>query len=340
MDSTVLQRQHRRIERLKLQGLRRSTVLVHENCRPVLNGLRPHLVNPERGQSLNLLLEELNKKDKPTNIAQVRHLSPFRYPGGKTWLVPEVRRCLLSASKSPKFFVEPFAGGAIVGLSVAAENLAQNVFLSEIDEDVAAVWEVVFNGLDEDVSFLSRKICEFDLTAESAKAVIGGESNSLKEKAFRTIIKNRAQRGGIMAAGAGLIRTGEGGRGIKSRWYPETLVKRIETVRELKTKISFERKDAFEVIHDFANIPETFFFIDPPYTVGGKKAGSRLYTYNKIDHEKLFSLMATVHGTVMMSYDDTPEVREMADHHGFRVERIPMKNTHHSIIHELLVMKV
>ena len=28
------------------------------------------------------------------NVASVKHLSPFRYPGGKTWLVPRVREWL------------------------------------------------------------------------------------------------------------------------------------------------------------------------------------------------------------------------------------------------------
>jgi len=143
-----------------------------------------------------------------------------------------------------------------------------------------------------------------------------------------------------MATGAGLIKTGEGGRGIRSRWYPETLVKRIETLRELRARIFFERQDAFEIIQRFSDNPEVFFFIDPPYTVGGKKAGSRLYNHNEIDHGKLFFLMGQVHGSVMMSYDDTPEVRQMANAHGFQVETVPMKNTHHSIIHELLIMKI
>jgi DNA adenine methylase len=32
---------------------------------------------------------------KIVNVASVPQRSPFRYPGGKTWLVPRVRRWLL-----------------------------------------------------------------------------------------------------------------------------------------------------------------------------------------------------------------------------------------------------
>ena len=70
-----------------------------------------------------------------------------------------------------------------------------------------------------------------------------------------------------------------------------------------------------------------------------KQAGSRLYTHSEIDHEGLFALMASVRGSVMLTYDDAPEVRLMAERHGFRVEPVPMKNTHHELIRELLILK-
>jgi len=76
---------------------------------------------------------------KIVNVASVKHRSPFRYPGGKTWLVPRVRRWLLSFATPPTEFFEPFAGGAIVGLTVAAEALADHVTLVELDEEIAAV---------------------------------------------------------------------------------------------------------------------------------------------------------------------------------------------------------
>src|SRR5205809_2769235 len=54
---------------------------------------------------------------KPFNVASVTQLSPFRYPGGKTWLIPYIRAWLLSKAPKATRFVEPFAGGAIVSLS-------------------------------------------------------------------------------------------------------------------------------------------------------------------------------------------------------------------------------
>lgn len=62
----------------------------------------------------------LNGKDitgRVINVASVPHRSPFRYPGGKTWLVPYIRQWLTYLTPRPAILGEPFAGGAIVGLS-------------------------------------------------------------------------------------------------------------------------------------------------------------------------------------------------------------------------------
>jgi hypothetical protein len=48
---------------------------------------------------------------RPVNVASVPQRSPFRYPGGKTWLVPYIRDWLGAKKKTPSRLVEPFAGG-------------------------------------------------------------------------------------------------------------------------------------------------------------------------------------------------------------------------------------
>lgn len=328
---------------------------LHESCcfqcaeelavdRGALAGVRlgqkpDSMIGQTRIGALAAFVEQLRDKQSPTNVAQVRQLSPFRYPGGKTWLVPEVRKWVTTPVRAPSVFVEPFAGGAMAGLTVAAESLADHVVLSELDDDVAAVWQTVFSGTDSDVRWLCERIVSFDVTLGNVREVLDGAPISCKSRAFRTIIKNRMQRGGILAAGAGLIKEGENGRGLLSRWYPETLVKRILALRSMRERVSFEHKDAFAVIEAYANDPDAVFFVDPPYTAGGKNAGKRLYTHNQIDHECLFALMASVRGAAMMTYDDVPEVRAMAERHGLRTALVPMKTTHHAVVQELLVLK-
>src|SRR5438552_126943 len=59
---------------------------------------------------------------KPVNVASVPQRSPFRYPGGKTWLVPYIREWLHSKRQRPSRLIEPFAGGAIISLTSAFER--------------------------------------------------------------------------------------------------------------------------------------------------------------------------------------------------------------------------
>lgn len=268
------------------------------------------------------------------NVASVPKLSPFRYPGGKTWLVPHVRQWLIGIAPRPAEFVEPFAGGAIVGLTAAAEKLAGHITLVELDELVAAVWKTIVDG---DAEWLADRIAAFDLTAESVRAALSQTDVPLREKAFQTILRNRVNRGGILAPGAGRLKEGENGKGISSRWYPQTLKRRILNIAGMRDRISFVEGDGLEVLRLYAHRRDVAFFIDPPYTAAGKKAGTRLYTHYELDHEELFRIVSTIAGDFLMTYENAEGVRHLAQRFGFDVESVAMKNTHHAEMTELLI---
>jgi DNA adenine methylase len=155
------------------------------------------------------------------NVASVPQRSPFRYPGGKTWLVPRIRQWLDGKTAKPVEFVEPFAGGGIVSLTVAFDELADRITMVELDEQVAAVWSTILEG---EAARLAEQIANFVVTPASVAAVLSQQCATSFEKAFRTIVKNRVNRGGILAPGAGLVKYGGNGKGLASRWYPATLI--------------------------------------------------------------------------------------------------------------------
>lgn len=148
------------------------------------------------------------------NVAAVPKRSPFRYPGGKTWLIQQIRKWMKSQPRKPDILIEPFAGGAIVGLTAAAESLADRVILAELDDNVAAVWNTIING---DAEWLMDRIVKFIPQKEYILEVLNESTGSEKELAFQTILRNRVSHGGILAPGAGLIKNGENGKGIASR---------------------------------------------------------------------------------------------------------------------------
>jgi len=277
------------------------------------------------------------------NVASVPQRSPFRYPGGKTWIVPRLRRWLSPyvrqqfglSPMNPAHLIEPFAGGGIVSLTVAAENLTEHVTMVEIDDDVAAVWQTLLDG--EDWSWITQQIGEFDLTFENVAAFLARKDLTLREKAFKTILRNRVNRGGILAPGAGLIKNGEGGKGLKSRWYPATLQRRIEHIVQIRDCITFMHSDGMNILRNYIDRNDAVFFIDPPYTAAGKKAGSRLYQHFELDHEELFEIASKLSGDFLMTYDDNDMIRSLAQRYGFDMQVIAMKNTHHATMKELLI---
>ncbi len=275
-------------------------------------------------------LSEKSERAAIINVASVPQRSPFRYPGGKTWLVPTVRKWLKQERKSVSELIEPFAGGGIVSLTAAFERLADGIVMVEMDEEIAAVWEVI---LSENNKWLAAKIISFNLTIDNVKAELNNPNKELHDIAFCTILKNRIFHGGILAKGSGMIKNGENGKGITSRWYPKTLHDRIIAIGYVKDRISFKTGDAFEVLEQNLENDKAYFFIDPPYT----KAGKRLYTYYDIDHERLFALTAQLKGKFMLTYDDTNEIRQLADEYRLDYRTIPMKTTHHLQKNEIIV---
>jgi DNA adenine methylase len=284
--------------------------------------------------SQTFLLPDFVERDGPVNVSSVPQRSPFRYPGGKTWLVPLFRRWIFSLPNQPKTFVEPFAGGGIISLTAAFEWLADKVVMVELDKQIAAVWETILAG---EANWLAKRLLTFELTPESAKAELAKSPRSQREFAFQTILKNRTAHGGILAEGAGVLKNGENGKGILSRWYPQTIGKRITNIELVANRLEFIHGDAFEVLARFQKDRDAVFFIDPPYTAGGKRAGSRLYTHSEVDHEKLFSLCEKLRGDFLMTYDNAEEVQALAERHGFETKPVAMKNTHHAKMDELLI---
>ena len=222
---------------------------------------------------VQLSLLRYQEHENVVNVASVPQRSPFRYPGGKTWLVPRIRKWLISRPTKPYELIEPFAGGGIIGLTVAFEKLTQMVTMVELDDQVAAVWKTILEG---DTKWLAERVATFDVTPESVQVELVKPNLDLKEKAFQTLLRNRVNHGGILAPGSGVIKYGEDGKGIKSRWYPETLKKRILRIAAVKDRIRFIEGDGLSVLRENAQRSDAVFFIDPPYTAAGKKAGTRL----------------------------------------------------------------
>jgi DNA adenine methylase len=271
------------------------------------------------------------------NVATVPQRSPLRYPGGKTWLIPHIRYWLEQADPPAKTLFEPFAGGATVTLTAVMEGFVERAIMAELDRDVASFWHVALRSPGE----LIEQVQQFRPTRFAVNMLAARHPRSLMEHGFRTLVLNRTRRGGILAPGAALARAGENGRGITSRWYPETLIDRIEAISRHRHRISFCETDGLMLLETLLpNMEEdNVVFADPPYTAGGKRAGSRLYAHNELDHVRLFSLLAESNVNFLMTYDCAPEILALVKEHGFEAVQVVMKNTHHRRVPELVITR-
>lgn len=142
-----------------------------------------------------------------------------------------------------------------------------------------------------------------------------------------------------MAPGAGWLNKGEDGHGIHSRWYPDTLADRIKTSNALRNKVTFVNGDGLEVLKEFAADPRAVAFVDPPYVVRGRGAGRRLYAYCDVDCDKLFEIIRTFAGAMVITYHRSVIVERLADAAGLERHTVTVQTGHTRWKRELIMYK-
>lgn len=259
--------------------------------------------------------------------------SPLRYPGGKSWLLDDVRAWLASQPRPPRRLVEPFAGGASVSLASVMENRVGTSVLIEADPDVAAFWQTLIHG---DADDLIAQVLDPNLDGAGIHSLLEKTGGTVAQRALRTFLRNRVNHGGVLAAGAGRARRGENGRGMTSRWYPATLAQRMSAIVAHRHRLRFEYADGLKALPRLGDERDVY-FIDAPYTASKTSPGKRLYNHWHLDHERLFSLSARLPGDVLMTYDHAPEIVALASRYGFDVFPVSMTDNKNRRRSELLI---
>ena len=223
-----------------------------------------------------------------------------------------------------------------MSLTGVMEHRAKRALMIELDRDVAAFWRAVLEHPDALIDRILTFSPERNVVAQLAAQV----PETVLDHGFRTFVLNRTRRGGILAPGASLTRSGENGAGICSRWYPDTMVRRIQAIVAHADRLVFCEGDGVGVLEMLVDRPGARFFVDPPYTAtGGKQAGSRLYTHHTVDHGRIFTALADSKADFLMTYDCSTEVVSLTAHHGFHGAIVEMKNGHHARVPELVITR-
>jgi DNA adenine methylase len=213
-------------------------------------------------------------------------------------------------------YVEPYAGGASVALSLLFDEYARFIHINDLDRSVYAFWYSVINETDA----LCRMIYNTPVDIETwkyQKNVLLDPNASLLQIGFSTFFLNRTNRSGIITGGVIGGKSQSGIWKLDVRFNKTDLIQRIEKIARYKNRIHLYNLDASQFLREIIpTLPNsTFVYLDPPYYIKGTQL---LYAnfYVTEDHKTVSKLITGLKRKWMISYDNVPEIKDL--YSGFR----------------------
>jgi DNA adenine methylase len=209
-------------------------------------------------------------------------------------------------------YVELYAGGASIALSLLFEEYVRRVHINDLDRAVFAFWKSVVETPDELCALIQDtpvKIEEW-YRQRAVQTDIAGQSTL--ELAFSTFFLNRTNRSGILRGGVIGGKAQNGSWKLDARFNKKDLISRIQRIARYSDRISVYNLDASEFISaKLCHIRQrSLVFLDPPYY----NKGQDLYQnhYAPSDHAHL---AATIERSIrqpwVISYDAAPRIMEL-----------------------------
>lgn len=244
-----------------------------------------------------------------------KRVSPLRYPGGKSHVIDQLFERMQDENLDT--FVEVFAGGASLGLSLLDAGIIKKLVLNDIDPLVYSFWKTV---LDDPAPILEKlrgpspTLEDFWAAKRFAAGYTAFEAARCADAAWSFFFLNRTCYSGIIKAHP-LGGKHDGGEKFLSRWNPPALEKRILRVHSLRGNIELHAIDCCELLESIAYwYPAATLFVDPPYVA----KGDALYTssFAEEDHRRLAEMLNALYTgfggpDIIITYDDTPLIREL-----------------------------
>lgn len=246
-------------------------------------------------------------------------LSPLRYPGGKAKIADFIKQVVKDNDLLDGVYVEPYAGGAAVALSLLMDEYVSRIIINDKDRSIYAFWYSVLYDTDR----LCKLIEETPVTMETwweqrtFQSVENKETTDLLTLGFSTFFMNRTNRSGIIKAGVIGGFDQRGNYKIDARYRKEDLIARIRRIASYADRIELHHEDAVDFVkHIVQVLPQnTILYLDPPYYKKGR--GLYMNYYEDADHEKIRDVITNVNTfRWVVSYDNSLFIKEL--YHSFR----------------------
>ncbi|WP_420610481.1 DNA adenine methylase [Candidatus Poriferisodalis sp.] len=236
------------------------------------------------------------------------HVSPLRYPGGKSLLANFVAD-VLGGLPDVKHYMEPFAGGAAVALRLLYEGRVSSVAIGDSDPAVAAFWRCAVADTDELIERVNE--CQVDLSTWHAqyRTLTSSEPANDLDLGFATFFLNRTNRSGILRARpiGGLHQ--DGPWRLDCRFNKSDLVKRLRKIAQHASQIEVFEGEAIDLLTgtDEDRRQRTFVYVDPPYLT--RSSGLYLDEMSFGGHRDIAQLLRSEFPYWMASYDIDDRVK-------------------------------
>ena len=234
--------------------------------------------------------------------------SPLRYPGGKGRLTQFVADLIDGNGLTGCHYVEPYAGGAGIAVSLLYLEYASHIHLNDLNRSVFSFWRSVIDNTED----LCRLIRDTKPTIEEwqrQRAIQSAVEPSALELGFSTFFLNRTNRSGIIKGGVIGGKAQDGPWKLDARMNSPELAKRVEKVAGYSSRISVYNHDAVDLINKvLPTLPDqTLIYLDPPYYVKGKDLYENHYKHE--DHAKIACLVSSIRQPWIVSYDNVEPIR-------------------------------
>lgn len=194
-----------------------------------------------------------------------------------------------------KTYVEPFIGGGVIFCS---KKKAEKNIINDLDKNIYHLWKDFQAEENFDFEFIPEVNADRDTFF---KFLSQTEFKNDKERFCRNLFLNKYSYGGNMA---------KLGYSDVKKWRPNKFTyikKHFEEYKTLLKQTEILNEDYKRIINIYDS-KDTFFYLDPPYSKNLKYWG---YGLPFITNKELYDNIKGIQGKFMLSYDDTPENREM-----------------------------
>ena len=207
-------------------------------------------------------------------------------------------------------YVEPFAGGSGVALSLLMSDLVENIVINDYDKAIYSIWKAIKEDSNNFIDLIEETPITIEEWYRQKEIYESRNSKYSLELAFAAFFLNRTNRSGILKAGPIGGYTQTGNYLIDVRFNKSELINRIRNIAQRKNRIFVYNQDVRIFLRRYLpRYNNVFVYLDPPYYNKGKELYKNFFSDK--DHREIAHLVSQLNCQWMVTYDVEDTIIEL-----------------------------